>query len=144
MTELSESIVRLREEGNTYSQIQQKLGCSKGTISYWLGAGQKEKNMRRTRDRRYKIAKYLQSIKQSRPCADCGENYPYWMMEFDHLRDKEFNLSGFKGSQEKMESIVAEVEKCEVVCSNCHKNRTFVRALSSGAHSPDVSMHYLK
>jgi hypothetical protein len=47
MTELAKQIVALRAEGLTYPQIQQQLGCSKGTISYHLGAGQKEKSSTR-------------------------------------------------------------------------------------------------
>lgn len=40
---LKPQILKLKSEGKTYNQIQTELGCSKGTISYHLGAGQKEK-----------------------------------------------------------------------------------------------------
>lgn len=51
MSELASNIKRLREQGLTYDQIQAELGCSKGTISYHLGVGQKEKS----RDRQQKL-----------------------------------------------------------------------------------------
>lgn len=52
MTYLSENIFRLRSEGKTYKEIQDALGCSKGTISYHLGEGQKAKfKARRDKDR---------------------------------------------------------------------------------------------
>lgn len=143
MSELSEQIVKLRAEGLTYQQIKDQLNCSKSTISYWLGAGQKEKNIERTRDRRYTIAKYIQQVKQDAACADCGENYPYWIMEFDHLGDKSFMISSFRGVGATLAQVVEEIEKCEIVCSNCHKDRTYVRSLNSGAHSPDVSCYYV-
>lgn len=38
-----DEILRLRAEGKTYNEIQAELGCSKGTIAYHCGAGQKEK-----------------------------------------------------------------------------------------------------
>ena len=40
---MKEEILRLRQEGKTYTQIQDILGCSKGTIAYHCGEGQKEK-----------------------------------------------------------------------------------------------------
>lgn len=47
MTELSDSILNLRAKGKTYSEIQQELGCSKSTISFHCGVGQKDKNKMR-------------------------------------------------------------------------------------------------
>jgi hypothetical protein len=59
------------------------------------------------------------------PCADCGESDPV-VLEFDHLRDKEFNVC--KGFEERAwSSVVAEIEKCDVVCANCHRVRTAAR-----------------
>lgn len=49
---MKEQILKLRKEGKSYNQIQKILGCSKGTISYHCGKGQKEKNRQRTRKRR--------------------------------------------------------------------------------------------
>lgn len=49
MSELSENILRLRGDGKTYKEIQEILGCSKGTISYHLGEGQKEKQKARNK-----------------------------------------------------------------------------------------------
>jgi hypothetical protein len=58
------------------------------------------------------------------PCIDCGEADPV-VLEFDHLDPalKEFNI-GQALSHRAWSSIVAEIEKCEVVCSNCHRRRT--------------------
>lgn len=142
MTALSEQIKQLHSEGKSYRQIQSLLGCSKGSISYHLGAGQKEKTRARTRDKRNKIRRFLQEYKQSNPCADCKENYPYWMMDFDHLGDKDFTISNFSGTIESMEKIIDEVKKCEVVCSNCHRNRTHMRLIESGADTIDLSEFY--
>jgi predicted transcriptional regulator len=142
MTKHKENILRLRSEGKTYKEIQNELGCSKGTISYHVGEGQKDKTIGRTRDKRGEIKKYIQKYKQEHPCVDCGENYPYWIMEFDHLKDKKFNLSGFYVKTAKLETVKKEIEKCEVVCSNCHKNRTYMRSYRNGSNSLDVSMYY--
>jgi hypothetical protein len=45
------------------------------------------------------------------------------VLEFDHLRDKEFSIgSGIRDRPWK--NVLAEMEKCEVVCANCHRRRT--------------------
>jgi hypothetical protein len=45
------------------------------------------------------------------------------VLEFDHLRDKLFSV-GQDLSRRSWSSILAEIEKCEVVCANCHRRRT--------------------
>lgn len=52
---MKEKILKLREEGKTYKQIQLILNCSKSTISYYCGEGQKEKTKKRTEQRRENI-----------------------------------------------------------------------------------------
>lgn len=49
---MKDEILKLRNEGKSYRDIQKELNCSKGTISYYCGMGQKEKTIARTRKRR--------------------------------------------------------------------------------------------
>lgn len=51
---LKPRILNLREKGYTYSQIQNELNCSKSTISFHLGEGQKEKVLQRQKKHRKK------------------------------------------------------------------------------------------
>ena len=39
---MKDKILKLREEGKSYKEIMNILGCSKGTISYHCGEGQKK------------------------------------------------------------------------------------------------------
>lgn len=142
MSELSENILKLYAEGVSYRQIEAQLGCAKSTIAYHCGVGQKAKTFKRERDRRGAIAKYVQHLKQVTPCADCGEDYPYWIMEFDHLGDKLFNISAASRRGHTLEQIKEEITKCEIVCANCHKNRTHTRGYFNGSNSMDVSEFY--
>lgn len=52
---MKEKILQLRNEGKTYKQIQEILKCSKSTISYYCGVGQKEKVKDRTKKLRENI-----------------------------------------------------------------------------------------
>ena len=65
------------------------------------------------------------------PCTDCGETDPV-VLEFDHLRDKIFDI-GPKLATYPWAAVLAEIEKCEVVCGNCHKRRTARRRQSHRA-----------
>lgn len=49
---MKEQILKLREEGKTYNEIQSIVGCSKSTISYHCGEGQVEKT--NNRNKKYK------------------------------------------------------------------------------------------
>ncbi len=52
MSRLKTEILHLREQGYTYDQIVDELNCSKGTVSYHCGDGQKEKSNNRRRKNR--------------------------------------------------------------------------------------------
>lgn len=49
---MKEQILELRAQGKTYNEIVEILGCSKGTVSYHCGEGQKEKSTKRRRKSR--------------------------------------------------------------------------------------------
>ena len=49
---MKEEILRLRDEGKSYREIVKILGCSKSTVAYHCGKGQKEKNAKRRKKRR--------------------------------------------------------------------------------------------
>ncbi|BCJ40935.1 hypothetical protein GCM10010168_47650 [Actinoplanes ianthinogenes] len=63
---------------------------------------------------------------KDRPCLDCGVRYPYYVMDFDHREgeQKNYNLSAAASSTMGEKAFMAEVEKCDVVCANCHRIRT--------------------
>ena len=65
---------------------------------------------------------YLIEYFESHPCVECGEADPI-VLEFDHLRDKSFAI-GPELAKRSWQAILDEIEKCEVVCANCHRRRT--------------------
>ncbi len=68
---------------------------------------------------------FVRKLKESKPCTDCGVKYPWYVMDFDHLRDKRYAVSTM--SDGTVERAMREIEKCELVCANCHRKRTFSR-----------------
>jgi Zn finger protein HypA/HybF involved in hydrogenase expression len=63
------------------------------------------------------------------PCKDCGITYPPYVMDFDHLRDKKFNISA-EMHRVGVVQLKQEISKCDVVCSNCHRIRTHNRKMN--------------
>lgn len=77
--------------------------------------------------RRARVRKKLAVYKASRPCKDCGNKFHPEVMEFDHVRgEKLFQLSdAVRGKS--LRDIATEIAKCDLVCANCHRIRTFSR-----------------
>lgn len=62
------------------------------------------------------------------PCVDCGKSFPLVCMEFDHVRGrKRFNLAQARWRVFNRQQVIDEMNKCDVVCSNCHQIRTHTR-----------------
>jgi hypothetical protein len=76
-------------------------------------------------------AAYLVEFFRERGCSDCGELDPL-VLEFDHLGDKSFDIArGVRNHS--WPAVLAEIAKCDVVCANCHRRRTAIRAGSARA-----------
>jgi hypothetical protein len=69
------------------------------------------------------IREYIYEIKAV-PCLDCGEEYPHYVMDFDHRSDKICNIADMISRSVSLEKLKIEIAKCDVVCSNCHRIRT--------------------
>jgi hypothetical protein len=98
----------------------------------------REKHKEGTRETSRKAAKNSRDYKRSIinsikniPCTDCGIKYPPYVMDFDHVKgQKEFNI-GSKYHGRSVDKLILEIEKCEIVCANCHRIRTHERRTNS-------------
>lgn len=89
---------------------------------------------RRSNDKRLASFRQLLRDLKSVPCADCNATFPPYVMDFDHVGDdKLINVSmAVKVGRRR---LLAEVAKCEVVCANCHRQRTQDRRIASRSSS---------
>lgn len=65
---------------------------------------------------------FLVEYLRSHGCVDCGETDPL-VLEFDHRGDKAFNICSALNGR-RWETVLSEIEKCDVRCANCHRRRT--------------------
>ena len=76
---------------------------------------------RRRRDRIREIKKKA----KDKPCADCGIKYPHYVMQFDHVRgEKVIAIGSATARIRSATALLQEIAKCDVVCGNCHAERT--------------------
>lgn len=70
----------------------------------------------------------IRSLKHDKPCIDCNTSYPFWIMQFDHVRgNKIAKISRIVNTAYSIRILKEEIKKCELVCANCHANRTYLR-----------------
>lgn len=85
-----------------------------------------EKSLRNGRLQRVKNRQFVNELKLS-PCSQCHRNYPVEAMEFDHLHGKVSEVSTLVKNGVSINRIKQEIAKCDLVCANCHRIRTYQR-----------------
>lgn len=117
-----------------------KLKAAKDGLNYYCKPCQRAANRAcwipyYKKERKRLLKKQVLKIKErtqllaklkDKPCADCGNKFPFYSMDFDHVRGKkEFAVSS--AGNLKWSRILKEIAKCDVVCANCHRARTYKR-----------------
>ena len=77
---------------------------------------------------RMKVRGKLLEFLSSKECMDCGENDPI-VLDFDHKNPnlKFKPISNMLSGHYSWESLLKEIEKCEIRCANCHRRKTYVQ-----------------
>jgi len=75
---------------------------------------------------------FVDEIKSTTPCMDCGVIYPPYIMQFDHVAgEKRGAVANLVREGVSIQTLQDEIDKCELVCSNCHTERTHSRRVSA-------------
>lgn len=70
---------------------------------------------------------YITDLKTITPCTDCKKSFPHYIMEFDHARGTKLGNITVLVAKFGKKRLLEEIAKCDIVCANCHKIRTFNR-----------------
>lgn len=95
---------------------------------YAANAEKRKANNNRVRQN---AARWLKQYKETLLCEVCGENAPE-CLDFHHRdpAEKKFALSD--GTARGVETMLAEIAKCAVLCANCHRKVHSGRILLGG------------
>ena len=97
------------------------VAARKATLRYYYR--NKEKLDAAVRERRNEHQEIINEFKRQ-PCVDCGQIYPPYVMDFHHVRGKKsFQIGG--SLHLALDKLLREIDKCDIICSNCHRERTF-------------------
>jgi len=77
---------------------------------------------------------WLASIKINKGCEVCGYNKSAVALQFDHINpeDKVAGVAQLVSEGKTMKTILAELPKCRILCSNCHAEHTHKDSIDLG------------
>lgn len=79
----------------------------------------------RNRELRSKNREKYRETKEGKPCAHCGGLFPQVCMDYDHIDPKTKKLCVAQMMGYSWKDIEKEISKCELICSNCHRIKTY-------------------
>lgn len=127
------SICKLKKDFSSFNKKEQgfqpycKL-CQKIVRREWY-LKNKAQHARNISIQKSKIKKEFQKLKENKPCSDCHKIYPHYVMDWDHRENKVDNVSTLVAKGQKTKALI-EIDKCDLVCSNCHRIRTHQRRIT--------------
>jgi len=81
------------------------------------------------------IGALVQEYKTEHPCS-CGEGHPA-ALDFHHREDdKEINIADAVRSGWSVKRLMIELQKCDVICANCHRKLHFAMRNRSASNNP--------
>lgn len=79
------------------------------------------------REKVLKLREFINQTYKTAPCMDCGLSFLPVCMDFDHIKNKKYNVSKLIQNNSSLKLIENEIAKCDLVCANCHRKRTFFK-----------------
>ena len=89
---------------------------------YWRN---RQRESQRVKARQAATVALLRDLRKG-PCAVCGMIFEPHQMDFDHRipEDKAFRVTAGRAMLMSRARLFTEIDKCDVVCANCHRLRT--------------------
>lgn len=79
--------------------------------------------IKRNKKNRLLIKKFIYEFKLKNSCKICGESDPA-TLDFDHIKKKKNVIAKMVANSNSINTIKKEIEKCQVLCANCHRKKT--------------------
>lgn len=77
--------------------------------------------------RKKRLLEFINTLKEASGCVDCGTK-DHRILDFDHVvGSKVISICKARCNGQTEDSILNEIEKCEVRCANCHRIKTYER-----------------
>jgi hypothetical protein len=101
--------------------------CQKLFRKNWYEGSAHERHLRNVKERQSAARDYARDFVYDylsiHPCTKCGESDPR-VLEFHHRGGKDMEVSYMVSAGYSVERIQGEIEKCDVLCANCHRKIT--------------------
>jgi hypothetical protein len=87
----------------------------------------KERHLEQVRERkelaRQVAREFIYQYLSTHPCEECGES-DVRVLEFHHTGEKDMAVAYMVSSGYSVDRIQAEINKCTILCANCHRKLT--------------------
>lgn len=87
----------------------------------------KEKHIEGGKIRKKELKKWVNEYKVSKKCKSCSENH-IAVLDFHHRnpKEKDIDICVAISNGWSKKRLMKEIEKCDVLCSNCHRKLHYV------------------
>ncbi len=92
---------------------------------YYLDNKEKEKDIKKIYQQNVKL--WFQTYKKTLKCSICGDPRHY-VLDFHHNGNKSDDVSRLVSNKSK-QKVLNELEKCTVLCANCHRELHYIGTL---------------
>ena len=117
--------------GSDIQEMPESVDLPEGKVWRDMSSNQRWYYKNRERDiykkehRKAEIRLWLYEYKRDNLCcSNCGETHPA-ALDFHHPGKKELGIAVMVNQGYSKESIMEEMEECEVICANCHRKLHF-------------------
>jgi hypothetical protein len=81
----------------------------------------KKKYLENLSNRKNELKEWFNEIRSKMSCKICGEDR-WWVLDFHHRENKKESVPLLVHKGASKHTIVEEMSKCDVLCSNCHRD----------------------
>lgn len=73
---------------------------------------------------RERAKEFIANVKKNSTCKNCGDTR-WYVLDFHHRNDSEKSFNISRGHTKGFSTLQKEIDKCDILCSNCHRELHF-------------------